>query len=72
MKSIKAVHQMKTNIVAQNGNINVGSSLHNSHTSNLKMSGATIAFGDFSNINEINKQTAAVVIKKGKCSESTD
>ncbi|RST72025.1 hypothetical protein D4T97_017340 [Siminovitchia acidinfaciens] len=72
MKSIKAVQQMKTKIITHNGSINVGSSLHNNHTSNIKMAGATIAFGDFSNILEIQKQTATIVINKGKSGETLD
>ena len=45
MKNISIVHNMKTNIIAQNGNINIGSSVQNSHTSNLKVAGASFSFG---------------------------
>jgi hypothetical protein len=39
---------MKTNGVTQNGNIDIGATLHNSHTANTKLFGANFALGDFS------------------------
>jgi hypothetical protein len=39
---------MKTNGVTQNGNIDIGATVHNSHTANTKLFGANFALGDFS------------------------
>ena len=39
---------MKTNSVSTNGNIDIGPTVHNSHTSALKQVGANFSFGDFS------------------------
>lgn len=60
MKNISIVHQMKTNIISQNGNINFGASVQNSHTSNLKVVGAAFSFGDQSCVNEVQKQLKVV------------
>lgn len=38
---------MKTNGVTMNGNIDVGPTLHNSHTANTKSVGACLSLGDF-------------------------
>ncbi|WP_409272706.1 spore germination protein [Neobacillus sp. SCS-31] len=66
MKNIAIVHRIKTNIIAQNGNINIGSTVQNSHTSNFKIAGASLAFGDFSNVIEIENQTKAIDINTGQ------
>jgi hypothetical protein len=39
---------MKTNGVSQNGNIDIGAIVHNSHTSNNKLMGTNLSLGDFS------------------------
>lgn len=39
---------MKTNGVTQNGNIDIGATVHNSHTANTKLVGANFALGDLS------------------------
>jgi hypothetical protein len=66
LENISIVHQMKTNIISQNGNINIGSSIQNSHTSNLKAVGATFSFGDDSCINEAQQQTNVIEQTKEK------
>jgi Spore germination protein gerPA/gerPF len=60
LKNISIIHQMKTNIIAQNGNINFGASVQNSHTSNLKVVGAAFSFGDHSCANEAQKQLEVI------------
>ena len=42
------IANMKTNGVTQNGNIDIGATVHNSHTANTKLFGANFALGDFS------------------------
>ncbi|ALS24300.1 MULTISPECIES: spore germination protein [Paenibacillus] len=42
------IANMKTNGVTQNGNIDIGATVHNSHTANTKMIGANFALGDIS------------------------
>ncbi|MDQ0243109.1 hypothetical protein J2S09_000645 [Bacillus fengqiuensis] len=37
-----------TNGVTQNGNIDIGPTIHNSHTANSKFFGANFSLGDFS------------------------
>lgn len=64
MKNICIVHNMKTNIITQNGNINIGSTVQNSHTSNLKVAGASFSFGDHSCVNEVQKQMKVLDITK--------
>jgi hypothetical protein len=39
---------MKTNGVTQNGNIDIGATVHNSHTANTKLNGANFSLGDLS------------------------
>lgn len=39
---------MKTNGVSQNGNIDIGAALQNSHTSNNKLVGVNFSVGDLS------------------------
>ncbi|HET7658160.1 MAG TPA: spore germination protein [Bacillales bacterium] len=39
---------MKTNGVTMNGNIDIGPTLHNSHTANTKSVGANLSLGDLS------------------------
>ncbi|MBY0099380.1 spore germination protein [Mesobacillus maritimus] len=39
---------LKVNGANQNGNIDVGPTVHNSHTANSKFIGANISMGDFS------------------------
>lgn len=42
------IFNIKTNAINNNGNIDIGPTIHNSHTSNFKLIGANIAFGDLS------------------------
>ncbi|KIL73314.1 spore germination protein [Bacillus badius] len=42
------IFNIKTNGVTQNGNIDVGGVVHNSHTANTKFVGGNISLGDFS------------------------
>lgn len=42
------INIMKTNGVTSNGNIDVGGTVHNSHTANGKFVGMNIGLGDFS------------------------
>lgn len=70
MKNINIIHHMKTNIIAQNGNINIGVSVQNSHTSNLKLAGAAFSFGDHSCVNEIQKQMKVLDITKEAAANS--
>lgn len=60
LKNFSIVHNMKTNILTQNGNINFGSTVQNSHTANLKIAGACFSFGDGSCVNEIHKQMKVI------------
>lgn len=39
---------LKVNGASQNGNIDVGPTVHNSHTANSKFIGANMSLGDFS------------------------
>jgi Spore germination protein gerPA/gerPF len=39
---------IKVNGVTQNGNVDIGPTVHNSHTSNLKLFGANFSLGDLS------------------------
>ncbi|OZI12234.1 hypothetical protein CEW92_07075 [Bacillaceae bacterium SAS-127] len=48
MPFIINIVNMKTNGVTQNGNIDIGGTVHNSHTANSKFVGANISLGDFS------------------------
>lgn len=64
MKKVNIIHHMKTNIIAQNGNVNVGSTVQNSHTSNLKLAGVAFSFGDHSCVNEVHKQMKVLDITK--------
>ncbi|RXT07992.1 spore germination protein [Ammoniphilus sp. CFH 90114] len=47
------IFNMKTNSVAQNGNIDIGGVVHNSHTANSKYIGANLSFGDVSPSNSL-------------------
>ncbi|WP_082232579.1 spore germination protein [Halobacillus massiliensis] len=40
------IFNMKTNGVTQNGNIDIGATVHNSHTANSKYFGANFSLGD--------------------------
>jgi hypothetical protein len=71
MRNISIVHSMKTNIITQNGNINFGSTVQNSHTSNLKVAGAAFSFGDHSCVNEVQKQMKVIGITKEEAKEET-
>ena len=42
------IFNMKTNGVTQNGNIDIGAVVHNSHTANTKLNGANFSLGDLS------------------------
>ena len=70
MKKINIVHHMKTNIITQNGNINIGATVQNSHTSNLKLAGAAFSFGDYSCVNEIQKQMKVLDVTKEQVGSS--
>ncbi|EIT84719.1 hypothetical protein A374_13545 [Fictibacillus macauensis ZFHKF-1] len=57
------IKNVVTNGITQNGNIDIGSSLQNSHTANTKSVGAVFTFGDCSdacaymiNLNEDNDE----------------
>lgn len=39
---------VKANTISSNGNIDIGATVHNSHTANWKNSGVSISVGDFS------------------------
>lgn len=66
MKMVKMIHNMKTNIIMQNGNINFGATVQNSHTANAKMAGACFSFGDGSSVIDLNKQTTAIGLGLGQ------
>jgi hypothetical protein len=42
------IFAIKTNGITQNGNMEIGATIQNSHTANSKFIGANIALGDFS------------------------
>lgn len=41
------IFNIKVNGVTQNGNVDIGPTVHNSHTANSKLNGANFSFGDF-------------------------
>ena len=47
------IFSIKTNGMTSNANVDIGPTVHNSHTSNYKTTGATIAYGDFSASNSM-------------------
>ncbi|CAM3540695.1 spore germination protein [Marinicrinis lubricantis] len=53
MPFIINITQMKTNGVTQNGNIDVGASVQNSHTANTKIVGNNMAWGDITAVNSL-------------------
>ncbi|ONK22730.1 spore germination protein [Siminovitchia sp. FSL H7-0308] len=63
---VKTIHNMKTNIIAQNGNINFGATVQSSHTANTKIAGVCFSFGDCSHVIDLNKQTTAIGVSRGK------
>ncbi|MGG3892241.1 spore germination protein [Metabacillus fastidiosus] len=42
------IFNVKTNGITQNGNLDIGATIHNSHTANSKYIGATFSLGDLS------------------------
>jgi hypothetical protein len=42
------IANVKTNGATQNGNVNIGATVQNSHTANTKLVGSNFALGDFS------------------------
>ncbi|PLT34992.1 spore germination protein [Bacillus sp. V5-8f] len=42
------IFNIKTNVITNNANVDIGPTIHNSHTSNFKQIGSNFAFGDFS------------------------
>lgn len=42
------IFNIKSNGITQNGNMDIGATIHNSHTANTKFIGANISLGDFS------------------------
>ena len=48
------IYNLHVNGIAQNANINLGSTVQNSHTSNIKLFGANFSMGDFSPANSLN------------------
>lgn len=48
------IYNLTVNGVTQNANINIGRTLQNSHTSNLKLYGANFSMGDFSPAHSLN------------------
>jgi hypothetical protein len=47
------IFNLHVNGMASNASINIGRTLHNSHTSNLKLFGANFSMGDFSPANSL-------------------
>ncbi|MEH7176976.1 spore germination protein [Neobacillus vireti] len=47
------IFNLHVNGMAQNANINIGSTVQNSHTSNIKLYGANFSMGDFSPTNSL-------------------
>ncbi|MEH6954548.1 spore germination protein [Neobacillus drentensis] len=45
------IFNLHVNGMAQNASINIGRTLHNSHTANLKLFGANFSMGEFSPAN---------------------
>ena len=48
------IFNFKVNGATQNGNIDIGPTVHNSHTANTKLFGANFSFGDFSLTSSLN------------------
>ncbi|RHW40340.1 hypothetical protein D1B31_12370 [Neobacillus notoginsengisoli] len=69
MRNVAIVYRMKTNIITQNGNINIGSTVQNSHTANVKVAGACFAFGDSSNVIEYQNKVNVADVNKNEQSE---
>ncbi|MBV7504045.1 spore germination protein [Bacillus sp. sid0103] len=42
------IFNIKTNGITQNGNLDIGATIHNSHTANSKFIGANFSLGDLS------------------------
>ncbi len=42
------IFNIKTNGITQNGNFDIGATIHNSHTANSKFIGANFSLGDLS------------------------
>lgn len=72
MDNIQIVHHMDTGIICENGNINIGSTVQNSHTANKKVAGAAFTFGDCSNIFQLHNQTIVDDIDKQEQSETPE
>ncbi|WP_052427595.1 spore germination protein [Neobacillus niacini] len=70
MENTQNVHHMDTGIISENGNINFGSTVQNSHTANKKATGAAFTFGDCSNIYQFHNKTQVVDINKQEQSET--
>ncbi|MCA1038290.1 spore germination protein [Bacillus infantis] len=47
------IFNIKTNGVTQNGNLDIGPTVHNSHTANSKMVGVCFTLGDISCANSL-------------------
>ncbi|MBT2733202.1 spore germination protein [Bacillus sp. ISL-7] len=47
------IFNLHVNGMAQNASINIGRTLHNSHTANLKLFGANFSMGDYSPANSV-------------------
>jgi hypothetical protein len=47
------IFNLHVNGMAQNASINIGRTLHNSHTANLKLFGANFSMGDFPPTNSL-------------------
>ncbi|CEG29359.1 spore germination protein [Bacillus sp. B-jedd] len=71
LRNIAVVYRMNTKVIAQNGNINVGSTVQNSHTANVKVAGACFAFGDGSKVVEYQNEVNVVDVNKSEQSESS-
>ncbi len=48
------IFNIKTNGISTNGSIDIGPTVHNSHTSAIKQVGANISLGDFSPSSSVN------------------
>lgn len=47
MQTVINIFSLKINSVSNNGSVNIGEALHNSHTANTKSQGQNASFGDF-------------------------
>ncbi|MDF2903390.1 MAG: hypothetical protein K0S25_1028 [Bacillus sp. (in: firmicutes)] len=53
------IFSIKTNGMTSNANVDIGPTVHNSHTSNYKTVGSNIAYGDISSSNAVSTNGVA-------------